>query len=136
MDVIFSIISFLVPITVSGVFGYFYFGGRRKSPFERGHSPQLEEQAGGRFDGFYLTIPFVRHAIYDDFVAISYGKNRHILMFSEIAEAGINRHIFSKGLTYRHSNASVPSECIIWSKNGPKVLEILSANGVLVQSKA
>ncbi|WP_201344499.1 hypothetical protein [Thiohalobacter sp. COW1] len=136
MEVIFSVISVLVPIVVGGVFGYFYFGGKKKSPLEAGHTPQLEEQAGGRFDGFNLTIPFVRHAIYDDFVAISYGKNKHILRFSEIAEASIKRHLFSKGLTYRHSNASVPTECIIWSKNAPRVLEILSSNGVLVQSKA
>ncbi|MGB5328031.1 MAG: hypothetical protein WBO58_07400, partial [Gammaproteobacteria bacterium] len=55
----------LVFAPVFGGFVYLYIGGRKVNPVESGLTPLFQEQAGGRFDIYNVTIPFVRHAIYD-----------------------------------------------------------------------
>ncbi len=136
MEIVFSILPILIFVIVGSVFAHFYFGSQRRTEIEMGNTPLFEEQAGGRFDGFNLTIPFVRHTIYDDFVVISYGRKKHILKIKEINNVSQKKHIFSKGLTYSHNKSGVPVQCVVWSKNGAKVLEILKVKGVPTHDRA
>lgn len=122
----------LIVIGVAGLLSYFYFGGKAKAPEEFGLTPIFEEQAGGRFDCFNLTVPFVRHSIYDDFIVISYGKKKYILKYAEINEVSNRKYSFSKGLTYHHNKIGIPSQCIVWSTDGGKAIEILRSKGIII----
>lgn len=130
MESILTIFRFLLILIVGGIFAYIYLSGKAKATIEEGLTPIFEEQAGGRFDNVNLTIPFVRHAIYDDFVAISYGKTKYILKFNEIKRVENKRHIFSKGLIYHHNKAGIPAKCIIWSRDGNKAIDILKSHDI------
>ena len=118
MEMIFSILPLLIFVIGGSVFAHLYFGSKKRIEIEMDKTPLFEEQAGGRFDGYNLTIPFVRHAIYDDFVVISYGKKKHVLKIEDINNVTHKKHIFSKGLAYCHNKLGIPVQCIIWSKNG------------------
>jgi len=134
MELIFTFIPLLVIPGVLGVFAYFYFGGRKLNLSEKGLVILFEEQAGGRFNGFNLTIPFVRHTIYENCVVIAYGKSHHTLEFEKIVKADIKRHLFSKGVTYQHKIKNVPLNCIVWSKNPTEVEALLKSKGVNVSA--
>ena len=114
-------------------FAYFYFGGRKKDQLEDGVSPFFQEQCGGRFDGFNLTIPFVRHAMYDNFIVIGYGKKRHIIKYTDLSMATLKRHLFSRGITYSHSRVDLPKSIIIWSRSPEKVIDLIKGKNVEVK---
>tara|TARA_R110002072_G_scaffold302617_1_gene486954 strand:+ start:818 stop:1219 length:402 start_codon:yes stop_codon:yes gene_type:complete len=132
MENLFSLIPFIIIPIVLASFAYFYFGGKNKLPIESGVVPVFQEQAGGRFNGFNLTIPFVRHAVYEGFIVIAYGKTRFKLAFEEIDKVELKRHLFSKGITYHHRSNEVPSSCIVWSTDSDRVIAFLKNNGLNV----
>jgi hypothetical protein len=130
-----SVILILLPAIVLSVFAYFYLGSKRKDPLEEGKTALLFEQCGGRFDMFNLTIPFVRHAIYDDYIVMAYGKKRILLKYEDIESVTLKWHLFSKGITYRHTRSDIPKSIIIWSLKPAKVARLLSEKGVTVGAK-
>ena len=132
MELIFVFIPILVILGLLGVFSYFYFGGRKLDISEKDRVSIFEEQAGGKFNGFNLTIPFVRHTIYENCIVIAYGKSHHTLEFEKIVKVDVKRHLFSKGITYHHNIKNIPSNCIVWSKNPSKVEALLKSKGVNV----
>ena len=129
-DFIQNTISLLLPLVVFFVFAYYYIGGKQKNTIEQGKKAIFHEQCGGRFDLFNLTIPFVRHTMYDDFVVIAYGQKQYVLGYEELKGAFCKRHIFSKGITYLHRRKDLPSSIIIWSLSCSKVLDILQRKDV------
>ncbi len=135
MELIFTFIPLLIISSVLGVFSYYYFGGRKLDISEKGRAILFKEQAGGRFNGFNLTIPFVRHTIYENCVVIAYGKFHHTLEFTEIEQVDVKRHMFSKGITYHHKQKNVPSDCIVWSKKPAEVEALLKSKGVNVNTQ-
>ena len=105
------------------LFLYLFIGSRRRDTLEKGQKPIIEEQCGGKFGRLNLTIPFVRHALYNDFIVIAYGWTRYILKYSDIADVSSRRHIISKGVTYTHNRKDLPSSIIIWSYKPEFVVE-------------
>jgi hypothetical protein len=133
LELIFSIIPIIVLLVVPSSFAYFYFGGRKKDQLEEGLVPFFQEQCGGRFDGFNLTIPFVRHAMYDNFIVIGYGKKRHIIKYADLSMATLKWHLFSKGITYIHNRVDLPRSIIIWSRSPEKVIDFFKDKNVEVK---
>ncbi len=132
MSLIFTlVILFSVPIVI----GYFYLESKKLNIVENGLKPLFQEQSGGRFNGFNLTIPFVRHTIYDNFIIIAYLKNNYVLRFNEISYVDIKRHHFSTGITYVHTIKNIPTNCIVWSKSSNKVYDILTEKNVSVKKQ-
>ena len=125
-----NIISLLLPLIIFLLFAYYYGGSKKKAQIEHGKKPLLQEQCGGRFNLLNLTIPFVRHAMYDKFIIVSYGQKQYMLRYEEITEALCKRHIFSKGITYLHTRKDLPSSIIIWSLSCSKVVAILEEKSV------
>jgi len=76
----------VIPLFIFCIFAYFYFNSKRKDPVEEMIEPLFCEQCGGRFNQFNLTIPFVRHALYEEFIVIAYGRKRIILGYGEITK--------------------------------------------------
>ena len=130
MELLLNLIPFIVIPGVLGVFAYYYFGGKKIHPSEENLTPLFQEQAGGRFDGFNLTIPFVRHSIYENYVVIAYGKSHFKLNFDQVSKVEVKRHLFSKGITYHHNLNNVPFDCIVWSKKPDEVEKLLKNKGI------
>ncbi len=133
-DQLFIIISLIVPVIVLSVFAYFYFGSREKAQIEEGKEPLLQEQCGGRFDSFNLTIPFVRHAMYDNFIVIAYGKKKIILKYEELKKVLFKKHIISKRITYLHSRPELPSSIIVRTVSYERALNILREKDVNIKT--
>ncbi len=125
-----QIIPMIIIVAAAAIFVRIYRGSKRRGSVEAGLTPIFEEQAGGKFDMFNLTIPFVRHAIYDEFVVITTGKRYYQLNFDQIDRISIKRHLFSMGVTYHHNISDVPLELIVWSKNPERVKSFLVSKGV------
>ena len=123
MEVIFDLVSIVVPPVVILAFSYMYFGGRRLNSAELGVNPLFQEQCGGRFDNFNLTVPFVRHSIYEDFVVFAYGKTCHVVRYSDITRVEEKQHLFSSGLEYYRKIGSPPYKLIIWSRSPQEVIK-------------
>ena len=120
----------LIIAVVASLFVYIYRGSKKHDPIEAGLTPLFEEQAGGRFGISNLTYPFVRHAIYDDFVVISTSRRFYKLGFDQIKKIDVGRHMFSVGVTYHHNVQEVPSKLIVWSTNPGFVESLLRSKGV------
>jgi hypothetical protein len=87
--------------------------------------PIYTEQAGGRFDGFNWTIPFVRVAVYSDFSIVSYWHNQIVLKKGEVESIEEKRRFLSNGLAIRHSRADIPKKIMIWPRDIAKLKRAL-----------
>lgn len=134
-DLMFSILPLILIATVFSLLAYFYVGSKRKDPLEEGKTALFIEQCGGRIEEFNLTIPFVRHAIYDDFILIAYGGKKILLKNEDIENVALKRYLFSKGIRYNHSRSDIPKSIFIWSTKTAKVIRVLSEKGFTVEVK-
>ncbi|NOZ85135.1 MAG: hypothetical protein GXP49_02500 [Deltaproteobacteria bacterium] len=132
-ELLLSIIPVIVLFVVLSSFAYFYLGGRKKDQLEEGKVPLFQEQCGGRFDGFNLTIPFVRHTMYQEFIVIGYGKKRYIINYTDLNSVSLKRYLFSKGIIYSHSRVDLPRSIIIWSRSPEKVIELIKDKNIEVE---
>lgn len=120
-------------IAVVGVFAFFYYGSEQKLPEEEGLVALFDEQAGGRFDDFNLSMPFVRHTVYENFIVVAYGSTRYKLELKDIEKVSFKKGVISNGVRYHHKVNSVPSSCILWSRAPESVVSILKDRGVAVE---
>jgi hypothetical protein len=95
------------------------------APEEIGVLPIYGEQAGGRFDGFNWTIPFVRVTAYSDFSVVSYWNHQLVLRRGQVEGIEEKRSLFSQGLTVHHTRADIPKEILIWPRNTVKLKQAL-----------
>lgn len=130
-DIMFDIFGLITLIGVASMF-FLRSEGKNKHPMENGMTPIFQEQCGCRFDGLNLTFPFVRHALYGDFIALAYGNKQFILPYGNITSATLRRHLFSRGITYSHNRTDLPTSIIVWSRSPDAVLELLRARHVSV----
>lgn len=93
---------------------------------EKNLKPIHVEYCGGRFGWTNLTFPFVRLAIYNDFIVISYVNKIHLLL-SEINRLEVKRHLFSKGLHIYHTRRDAPQDIIIWSTNCDGIKKLIES---------
>jgi len=89
---------------------------RRPAKGERGLTPLYSEQAGGRFDTWNWTIPFVRVATFEGFVSISCTTHQIVLNKGDVTAIERERHLFSVGLRLHHHRSELP-EILLWPRN-------------------
>src|SRR2546422_9778718 len=68
---------------------------RRPVRAEHGLAPIYSEQAGARFDSMNWTIPFVRIATFEDFVAISCITQEIVFRRGDVTGIHEERHLWS-----------------------------------------
>lgn len=114
------------------IMGIFFFLAYRKSKIltqeEIGLFPIYTEQAGGRFDSFNWTIPFVRVSVYSDFSIVSYWNNQIVFKKGEVERIEEKGGFLSQGLTVHHSRTDIPRQVIIWPRNIAKLKQALEMN--------
>jgi hypothetical protein len=137
LEILFDLFLVVICIAVLWYFGYFYICSRRKDPVEEGKTALFLEQCRGRFNGFNIVIPSVRHAIYDDFIRIAYGRKKIVLKNEDVNSVWQIRHFISrrKGIRYNHSRSDIPRWVILWSKRPAEVIRLVNEKGIPVESR-
>lgn len=109
---------FAVLIIISGVVLFYVAYKSSKGLFEeeKGEIPIHHEQAGGRFDLFNWSIPFVRVAVYSTFIAISCWNFKIVLKKGDVTDIE-ERGLFFQGLQILHNRKDIPKKIVIWTTN-------------------
>jgi hypothetical protein len=103
---------------------------RRPAKGERGLTPLYTEQAGGRFDTWNWTIPFVRVATFEGFVSISCITHRIVLSKGDVTAIERERHLWSVGLRLQHHRPELP-DILLWPRHRGRLEAALRASLVL-----
>lgn len=119
-------IGFLTPLILIIVFGYIINKRNLKLEIENKLTAVYSENCGGRFNGYNLSVPFVRLTIYTDFIIISYTK-KVVLKYNDIVKIEIKKHFISKGIHIYHKRNDIPKNIIIWTANSKKIKEIIES---------
>ena len=132
MDIFLSI---LVPIVLVTFF-YFYFGGKRFNPIEKGLTPLFQEQCGDKINGIYFKGFFIRHAIYEKFLILAYGGTQHIVKFDEVESIELKEGFLSTRLIVHWKSKESKGKFAIQSFYPYDVVKILlKLNVRVVQEK-
>jgi hypothetical protein len=89
----------------------------RPAGAELGLNPLYTERAGGRFDTFNWTIPFVRVATFKDLVSISRLTHEFVLRRGEVVNIRRERHLISVDIRIQHVGPDIPSTLILWARH-------------------
>ena len=89
---------------------------RQPATAERGLSPIYLERGGARFDALNWTVPFVRVATFQDFVAISCVTHQIVLRRGDVKGIVEEQHWGSRGIRVDHTRDDVPS-IILWPRD-------------------
>lgn len=111
-------------LIISGL-GYIFLRSRKLTQQEKVENLIYRETCGAKVNNLNLTWPFVRLAIYNDFIMISYFK-KILLNINDIIEIKKVRNIISEGLQLIHNSKDLPKSITIWSLNPNEVYKVLN----------
>ena len=105
---------FIFPILIS-FFIYIYTSASKKHEKENGLSPLLEFRTGGIIGWIKYTGPFIRIAIYKDFIILSTNK-KIILRFNEFVHQK-GTYSFTKTIVIIHNKPEFPKRIELFSNS-------------------
>ena len=111
--------------TAATLFFVAYRKSKALTPEETGVVSIYGEQAGGRFDGFNWTIPFVRVTAYSEFTVVSYWNHQIVLKKGQVERIEEKRGFFSQGLAVHHTRVDIPTKIVIWPRDTVKLKQAL-----------
>jgi hypothetical protein len=85
-----------------------------RDPLEAGREPLYQEMCGGAFGTARRRSPFVRIALYDDFLVIGYSR-RIVLRYAEIEHLYVNGERWPRAVHLHHHRRDLPDRIAIWS---------------------
>jgi hypothetical protein len=110
---------------------YLFYRAYRKSklllPEEVDAVSIYTEQAGGRFNSFNWTIPFVRISCYKNFIAITCRNYKFILKAGDVQSIKKSGFL-SDGLLIVHNRLDLPEKLIIWPRNMAKLITAIQTS--------
>jgi hypothetical protein len=118
-------IMFYVPILMTVVFsilGRIFYLSFQKVPEEEGKKPLYEERIGGTCGLIRYKGPFIRLAIYEQFLLIRYSK-AIVLNYDQIQSIQIKKSFFVSGLEIIADSS--PSKFFLWPRNPHAILKIV-----------
>ncbi len=130
MEGIAEVLPIIVPIALFCGFCLFYRAYRKSKLLlpEEVHAVSIyTEQAGGRFNSFNWTIPFVRVSCYKNFIAISCWNYKFILKAGDVQSIK-KRRFLSDGLLIVHNRVDLPEQLIIWPRNKAKLITAIQTS--------
>lgn len=81
---------------------------------EDGRKPLYQEVCGGAFGRVHRSSPFVRIALYDEFLVIGYSR-RLVLRYDEIESLSVDGARSPRAVRLHHHRHDLPAEVVIWS---------------------
>jgi hypothetical protein len=85
-----------------------------RDALEDGRQPLYQEVCGGAFGKTQRSSPFVRVALYDEFLVIGYSR-RLILRYQEIESVSVDGARSPRAVRLHHHRRDLPAEVAIWS---------------------
>ena len=80
----------------------------------------------GRIGWLNLKGPFIRFAVYEDFIVIS-AYRKILLRFDEIVKVESTRLFLNIGVKIVHRNSKYPDKIILWTSNHEKIKTLLDS---------
>jgi len=93
---------------------------------EQGREPLYQEMCGGAFGKTQRSSPFVRVALYDEFLVIGYSR-RLVLRYEDIEHVHLNGTRWPRAVRLQHRRDDLPEEIAIWSTDCRALEEIITA---------
>lgn len=109
---------------------YIYFQADRQHPAEAGKTPRMTFRCAGVIGWISYKGPFIRIALYDDFIIISYRKII-LLKFSEISIKK-EKFLFNKTLCIEHGNREYPDKIKLFVSDYAVFLDYLRSKSVKI----
>ena len=109
-----AIALLILPWMVFLPFAYRVWQRGLRDPLEAGLEPLHQEVCGGAFGRIRRSAPFVRVALYDDFVVIAYSR-RIVLHYGEIEHVHLDGTRAPRAVRLVHHRNDLPEEIAIWS---------------------
>lgn len=109
----FALFPLVIFAIVIAIFVRFY---RRKDQLhaaELGKKPLFSDTCGGVVGWLNYKGPFIRVAVYPDFVVVSCDR-QYYLPFGEIASIERRSFLFTKGYRIHHRNPQYPKRIEVW----------------------
>lgn len=121
-----------VQILVVSILVFIYILSRKKLSIESNNKPILQRTCAGRLGMTYFSIPFVRFAVYDNFIVFAYGHKRFHLNFDEIQSIYYNHSFFNRGINFVHNNLFVDKNILLKISKYQDILKVLEGKGIKV----
>jgi len=93
---------------------------------ELGREPVHQEVCGGAFGKTQRSSPFVRVALYDEFLVIGYSR-RLVLRYEEIEHVHLDGTRWPRAVRLQHHRQDLPAEIAIWSTDCRALEEAIRA---------
>ncbi len=130
-------IPFFVAL-VFGVVGFVFFlfikRARTRLPIEQGQKPLHEEYCGAILNNRKYSLPFVRFALYENFLVISY-FGKILLPLESIEVIRIRRRHLLPGLQIVHHQPDAPRDLFVWLSRMDRVRSLLEGRVSLDEVK-
>lgn len=123
----------LIYIILAVIFIIIFALSKKRNLLETNEFPLFQEHCGGIFNFCKLTFPFVRHALYKNFIVISYLTNTYAIQYEELLYVEIKGHFFSNYVRYYHNRKDIPSPIIIFSHSLSEIKEIIKKHEVTIK---
>ncbi|MFA4830836.1 MAG: hypothetical protein WC862_01010 [Patescibacteria group bacterium] len=117
--------SFLAPAIIIIVFVLLFKKRNQLLDLERGMVPIHKENCGGKFNYTNFSRPFVRLALYNDFMIISYFK-QILLNYHEIEKVEYKNQWGQKYIQIFHRKADAPKKILLITKNAEQISQIIN----------
>lgn len=117
---------FLGLIILIIIFGLLYKKRNQLLDMEQGLTPIHKENCGGKFNYSNFSSPFVRLALYNDFMVIAYFK-QILLNYHEIEKVEYKNQLGQKYLRIYHTKIDAPKKILLISKNAKQILTIINS---------
>ena len=95
-----------------------------KMEIEKGLIPLFTAKCGGQFGGFSFSPPFVRLALYDDFLVISYAE-KIVLRYEKIESMTLSKVLLYTLLEIHHRDTAPPLITLSFFSGAEKVKELI-----------
>lgn len=109
----FAAFPILIFLIASGIFVYIFQRKDRMHASEAGKKPLFTESCAGVIGWLTYKGPFIRLAVYSDFVIVSCDK-QYYLPFTTITKIERRNFLFSKGYRIYHTNTEYPQRIEVW----------------------
>ncbi len=120
----------VVVILLISLFTFDYWSSGKKNEYENNLVPLLSFRCGGNFGWTNFMKPFVRHAVYEDFVVIAYRNTKLVLPFKDITKISEPWYLFGNQVRYHHTNTKFPKKVIVRGNEMDTLKELLNTKGV------
>ncbi len=109
----FALFPILILLTVGSVFLWMFRRKDRLHVSEAGKKPLFTESCAGVIGWLTYKGPFIRLAVYDDFVVVSCDK-QYYLPLGNITRIARHSFLFTKGYRLYHNKADCPERIELW----------------------